>query len=351
MTHPAGPPDPPHKRRARYAGTHPKRFEEKYKELFAEQYPDIVPHVLAKGRTPAGQHVPVMVEEILQVLGPAAGERAVDATLGFGGHAQRLLERIAPGGRLLGLDADPIELPRTEARLRRLGFGEEVLVTRRTNFAGLRAAIDGLGWSDGADLLLADLGVSSMQIDNPARGFTFGAEGPLDMRMNPNRGLPASRWLERAATAEVEGVLAENADEPFAAEIARALDEARGSLLTTQDLAGAVRAAVSGLAREDEVDSSVRRVFQALRIEVNDEFGALDALLRALPWCLRPGGRAAILTFHSGEDRRVKKAFAAGERDGTWAAVAPEVIRPSGRERHENPRSKPAKLRWARRPA
>lgn len=216
MTHPAGPPDPPHKRRARYAGTHPKRFEEKYKELFAEQYPDIVPHVLAKGRTPAGQHVPVMVEEILQVLGPAAGERAVDATLGFGGHAQRLLERIAPGGRLLGLDADPIELPRTEARLRRLGFGEEVLVTRRTNFAGLRAAIDGLGWSDGADLLLADLGVSSMQIDNPARGFTFGAEGPLDMRMNPNRGQPASALVARSTAEQLAAMLRENADEPRA---------------------------------------------------------------------------------------------------------------------------------------
>src|SRR5512140_2300451 len=188
MTRPPDDSRPPHKRRPRYPGTHPRRFEEKYKELAAEKYPEIVPHVLAKGRTPAGQHVPIMVEEILEALAPAPGERAVDATLGYGGHARRLLERISPGGRLLGLDVDPLELPRTEARLRALGFGEDALVVRRSNFAGLPAALAALGWDDGADLVLADLGVSSMQIDDPARGFTFGADGPLDMRMNPHRG-------------------------------------------------------------------------------------------------------------------------------------------------------------------
>ena len=340
-------PTPEHRRRPRYRGTHPRRFEEKYKELAAEQYPDIVPHVLAKGRTPAGQHVPILVEEVLSVLAPAPGERAVDATLGWGGHARRLLERIVPGGTLLGLDADPLELPRTEERLRKAGFGEDALVVRRSNFAGLRAALAAQGWSDGADVVLADLGVSSMQIDDPKRGFTFGADGPLDMRMNPNRGLSAADWLARTDAATLARVLRDNADEPHAEAVAEALVAAGGALRTTAALAERVRAAVAGLAKEDEVDGSVRRVFQALRIEVNDEFGALDALLRDLPACVRPGGRVAILTFHSGEDRRVKKSFVAGERAGLWARIAPEVIRPSGRERHDNPRSKPAKMRWA----
>ncbi len=342
-------PSPSHKRRPRYRGTHPRRFDEKYKELAAEQYPEIVPHVLAKGRTPAGQHVPIMVAEILATLAPAAGERGVDATLGWGGHAQRLLERLSPGGRLLGLDADPIELPRTEARLRRLGFGESVFTAKRTNFAGLHAALAATGWSEGADLVLVDLGVSSMQLDDPARGFTFAADGPLDMRMNPARGLSAAQWLGRASVQQLAGVLTDQADEPFAERIAEALVAAGGALTTTQALAAAVRQALADQVDEDAADSSVRRVFQALRIEVNDEFGALDALLRQLPACLRAGGRVAILTFHSGEDRRVKRAFVAGERDGVYASVAPEVIRASAQERYDNPRSRSAKLRWARR--
>jgi 16S rRNA (cytosine1402-N4)-methyltransferase len=346
------PPDdssPRPRRRPRYRGTHPVRFEDKYKELAAERYPDIVPHVLAKGRTPAGQHVPIMVEEILEALAPAPGQRGVDATLGWGGHAQRLLERLAPGGRLLGLDADPIELPRTEERLRRLGFGDDVLGVKRTNFAGLRAALSAAGWQDGADVVLADLGVSSMQLDNPARGFTFGAEGPLDMRMNPGRGISAAAWLERATPAALARVLAENADEPHAEHIAESLAERRGTLGTTQALAAAVRQALLGHVSGDEAELGVRRVFQALRIEVNDEFSALDALLRDLPSCLRPGGRVAVLTFHSGEDRRVKHAFADGKRDGAYADAARDVIRASSVERHDNPRSRSAKLRWARR--
>ena len=342
-------PGQPHKRRPRYRGTHPRRFDEKYKELAPEQYPDIVPHVLAKGRTPAGQHVPIMVEEVLEALAPSPGERAVDATLGYGGHAQRLLERLRPGGRLLGLDVDPHELPRTEERLRKLGFGEDELVVRRSNFAGLPAALASVGWEDGADIVLADLGVSSMQIDNPARGFTFGADGPLDMRMNPGRGLPAAAWLERASPAKLAAALRDNADEPHADRIAAELSDRSGEVHTTQALAAAVREALAGTVSHDDADQSVRRVFQALRIEVNEEFAALDTLLRTLPVCLRPGGRAVFLTFHSGEDRRVKHAFSQGERDGAYASVAREVVRASATERRDNPRSKPAKLRWARR--
>jgi 16S rRNA (cytosine1402-N4)-methyltransferase len=340
---------PPHQRRPRYPRTHPRRFEEKYKELAPERYPEIVPHVLARGRTPAGQHVPILVEEVLAALAPRPGEHGVDATVGWGGHAQRLLERLAPGGQLLALDADPAELPRTEARLRRLGHDETVLIARRTNFAGLRAALDSAGWHDGADFVLADLGVSSMQLDNPARGFSFKDDGPLDMRMNPNRGLSAARWLERATVEGLAAVLRDYSDEPFAADLAQALVARRGALTTTQALATAVREALAGRTREAEAERSVRRVFQALRIEVNDEFGALDALLRQLPGCLRPGARVALITFHSGEDRRVKRAFAQGERDGVYADVSRDLVRASAEEQRANPRSRAAKLRWARR--
>ena len=349
MTHPPDDSAPSHRRRPRYRGTHPRRFEEKYKELAAEQFPELVAHVLAKGITPAGQHVPIMVEAVLEVLAPQPGERAVDATLGWGGHAGRLLARLVPGGQLLGLDADPLELPRTEARLRRLGFEEHTFFAKRSNFAGMRAALDALGWVDGADIVLADLGVSSMQIDNPVRGFSYATDGPLDMRMNPERGLSAAAWLERASVAALATTLADHADEPFAEVIATQLAAHRGQLTTTQALAFAVRQALECHAREDAIEQSVRRVFQALRIEVNDELGALDALLRQLQYCLRPGGRAAILTFHSGEDRRVKHAFEQGERDGTYIAISTDVIRASAEERYANPRSRSAKLRWARR--
>lgn len=339
-------PAPKHRRRPRYRGTHPRRFEEKYKERAAERYPEIVPHVRAKGRTPAGQHVPVLVDEVLEALAPRPGERGVDATLGWGGHARHLLERIGPGGRLLGLDADPIELPRTEARLRALGYGEDRFVARRTNFAGLRAALFAAGWGDGVDFVLADLGVSSMQLDDPARGFTFADDGPLDMRMNPNRGATAAAWIARASPEQLAGALRDHADEPHAERIAEAIAARRGAIDTTRALADVVRAALAGR-DEEAVDLALRRTFQALRIAVNDEFGALDALLRELPDCLRPGGRAALLTFHSGEDRRVKHAFARGRRDGVYADAARDVIRPSPRETRDNPRARPAKLRWA----
>lgn len=347
MTEPPDEPRPPHQRRPRYRGTHPRRFEEKYKERAAEQYPGIVQHVRAKGRTPAGQHVPIMVDEVLRALSPAPGERGVDATLGYGGHARRLLERLLPGGRLLGLDVDPVELPRTEARLRDQGFDESVLVTRRSNFAGLPAALSMMGWADGVDVLLADLGVSSMQIDDPSRGFTFGDDGPLDMRMNPGRGASAAVWLERVSRERLVAVLRDHSDEPHAEAIADALMARRGELRTTRALADAVRDALAGGRGGEDADASVRRVFQAVRIEVNDELGALEAFLRELPHCLRPGGRVAILSFHSGEDRRVKQAFRQGERVGTYSIVAPDVIRATGQERRDNPRSKPAKMRWA----
>ncbi len=336
----------PHKRRPRYRGTHPRRFDEKYKELAPDEYPELIEHVKGRGMTPAGQHVPILVDEVLDVLAPKPGERGVDCTLGFGGHARRFLEKIAPNGELLALDADPIELPKTVARLAKLGFDERVLHAVRTNFAGVAAALASLGWSDGVDFAFADLGLSSMQIDDPSRGFTFKVDGPLDMRMNPSRGISAAQWLAKATQAELERVLADNSDEPHAERIARALDLRRGDLRTTRELADLVRGALGPRIDEDERELCVRRVFQALRIEVNDEFGVLDALLRELPSLLRSGGRAAILGFHSGEDRRVKKAFERGAREGLYSSISDEVIRPSPDERRANPRSSPAKLRW-----
>jgi 16S rRNA (cytosine1402-N4)-methyltransferase len=334
----------PHKRRARYSGKNPRRFEEKYKEHQPERYAQTVAKVLASGKTPAGMHRPVMVAEVLEALALQPGEVAVDCTLGFGGHAQELLARILPGGRLLGLDTDPVELPKTEARLRGLGFGADVFVARRSNFAGLPQAL----WEaeiQGVDVLLADLGVSSVQLDDPARGFSVKNEGPLDMRMNPQRGQPASALLERIGPAALQILLTENADEPHSAELAPAL--AGKSFATTTALAKAVEAALPRLNKEDVADS-VRRVFQALRIAVNDEFSALETFLRNLPACLNPGGRAAVLSFHSGEDRRVKKSFEAGLREGIYAEIS-DALRPRAEERRANPRSAPAKLRWAKR--
>jgi 16S rRNA (cytosine1402-N4)-methyltransferase len=335
----------PHRRRPRYSGKYPRRFSEKYKELDPEKHPETIAKVLASGKTPAGSHVPIMVGEILAALDPKPGELAVDCTLGHGGHAQEILQRIQPGGRLLGLDADPIELPRTESRLRAEGFGEDLLVVRKTNFAGIQAALASLG-ADGADMILADLGVSSMQLDNPARGFTSKHAGPLDMRMNPAKGISASTWLERITPENLAEILRDNSDEPHAEILASAL--AGRAFSSTVDLADAIRKAIPQRP-EMEVKKSVARVFQAIRIEVNEEFAALDALLRSLPFSLRLGGRVAILTFHSGEDRRVKKAFQAGQREGHYSEITRDVIRASPTECHANPRSTSAKLRWARR--
>jgi len=334
-------PTEPHRRRPRYKGKNPRQFDEKYKERDPGKYGDTVAKVLASGKTPAGAHRPIMVGEILAQLALQPGNVVADCTLGYGGHSEAILRRIIPGSRLLGLDQDPIELPKTEARLRGLGFGVEQFTAYRTNFAGLPKVLAAESLP-GVDCILADLGVSSMQIDDPVRGFSMKLDGPLDMRMNPQRGESAARLLEKTDAAILSHLLRENADEPHAEPIACAL--AGHKFDSTMALANAIRAA---LPQVKDVDLSVRRVFQALRISVNSEFSALDTFLRNLHSCLNPGGRVAILTFHSGEDRRVKKAFAAGLRDGLYAAISDEVIRPTSQERHANPRSISAKLRWA----
>ncbi len=337
-------------RRPRYPGKNPRHFAEKYKEHQPDRYADDVAKVLDRGQTPAGMHRPIMVKEILEVLGPRPGEIAVDATLGHGGHASELLAAVQPGGRLIGVDADPIELPRTEVRLRSLGFPSESVVIRRMNFAGL-ARFLATEAPEGADVLLADLGLSSMQIDDPSRGFTFKSDGPLDMRMNPDRGVPAAELLSKLGVTGLARLLAENSDEPRAVELAEAILLAHAStpLTTTRALASVVRTACTRFPRQpdDATEDTLRRVFQALRIAVNDEFAALESFLRSLPTCLKPGGRVAILTFHSGEDRRVKAAFKKGLAEGTYASISPEIVRASSEERRANPRSTSAKLRFA----
>jgi 16S rRNA (cytosine1402-N4)-methyltransferase len=337
------PDNPPRQRRVRYKGTHPRRFEEKYKELSPDHHADELEKVVARGHTAAGTHRPIMVGEILEALAPKPGEVALDATLGYGGHTQALLPFLLPGGRLVGVDVDPLELPRTETRLRDLGFGEDVLTMRRMNFAGLpRLKAE----SGGFDVVLADLGVSSMQIDNPARGFTWKAEGPLDLRLNPQRGRSAADLLVILDEGALADLLVQNSDEPHAVAIARAVHGQ--TIRTTRDLADCVRAALrADRLDDDEAKKALQRTFQALRIAVNDELTVLDQFLSLLPGCMNPGGRVAILTFHSGEDRRVKKSFLQGLRDGIYAEVAPEPIRASPEERRSNPRSTSAKLRWA----
>lgn len=350
MTDNAATPQPPnapaHKRRQRYSGKNPRKFHEKYKELQPERYASDIAKIVQSGKTPAGMHRSIMVLEILEVLAPKPGDIAVDCTLGYGGHAREILARIRPGGKLIGLDVDPLELPRTEARLRESGFGEDVFVPVRSNFAGLPQALAQLGIT-GADVILADLGVSSMQLDNPERGFTYKESGPLDMRMNPSRGEPASQFLTHVSEDKLARLFEENSDEPHARVIAQAI-KSSPPLTTTRDLAQLIRSTLTARhVNREEAELSVRRVFQALRITVNDEFSALETFLRYLPQCLTPGGRVAILTFHSGEDRRVKKSFQAGERDGTYSAAAPEVIRATADEIRANPRASSAKLRWA----
>lgn len=340
------------RRRPRYSGNHPRRFSEKYKELNASRYPETVAQVLAAGKTPAGMHRPICLAEILELFQLKPGMAVVDATLGYGGHARAMLECIQPGGLLVGLDTDPLELPKTEARLRAAGIAAEALRVHHSNFAALPRilAADGV---EGVDCILADLGCSSMQLDNPERGFSFKHDGPLDLRMNPRKGLPATEWLGKQDQDGLARMLVENADEPRAEAIAAQIiaQQSREPLATTGALAKVVREALSAVGKfsEAEQKATLQRVFQAVRIAVNDEFSALETFLRFLPSCLKPGGCVAVLTFHSGEDRRVKKFFQASRQNGLYEAIADEPVRPSAAEIQSNPRAASAKLRWARR--
>lgn len=341
------------KRRPRYKGTHPRQFHEKYKELNPERYAEDIAKIMERGVTPAGMHRPICLDEILEQLKVEPGDTVVDATMGYGGHSRALLEKVLPSGRLIAFDQDPLERPKTEQRLREFLNSQnappESLVVGGINFSHawnfLRS--QGLG---GVDAVLADLGLSSMQIDTPERGFSYKVEAPFDLRMNPLTGAPASELMKTLSAEEIRVLLVENADEPHAEQIAALLAKDRPQ--TTTAVATTVTKAIdqwSAKVREKEGTTPIRRVFQAFRIAVNDEYGVLERFLEDIPRYLNPGGRVAILSFHSGEDRRVKKSFQRFEREGIYREVAQELIRPSAAEQRANPRSSSAKLRWARR--
>ncbi len=334
-------------RRPRYQGRNPRNFEDKYKEHQADLYPDDVSKVIGRGQTPAGMHRPIMVSEILHALELIPGSVVVDCTLGYGGHAGEMLAAIQPGGRFFGVDADPLELPKTEMRLRASVDSKASIDIRRMNFAGM-AAFLATEAPEGVDALLADLGVSSMQLDDPKRGFSFKVDGPLDMRMNPNRGLSASGLLSTLNSSQLSALLVEHSDEPNPDATAQSIvnSHAKKPIETTLALVAAIRLTTTRLTVEDS-DLTVRRVFQSLRIAVNDELQTLDALLRQLPFFMKSGGRVAILTFHSGEDRRVKASFKQGFLDGHYRSISREVIRASPAEQRSNARSSAAKLRIA----
>ena len=341
----------PHKRRVRYSGTHPKRFEEKYKELNPEKYAADVQHILDKGHTPAGMHISIMVQEILDFLDIQTGQVGLDATLGYGGHTRAMLQKLNGQGHIYGLDVDPIESAKTEKRLRDAGFGADILTVRLQNFADIDQVVADTG--EKFDFVLADLGVSSMQIDNPTRGFSYKVDGPLDLRLNPEKGVSGAERLLELNRKEIEHMLIENADEPYAEQIAANIMKWRymcRPIERTTQLRDCIAEALAFLPKYEQkeaVKKSCQRCFQAIRIDINSEFEVLYAFLEKLPSVLKPGGKAAILTFHSGEDRLVKKAFQTFNRMGIYSEVARDVIRPSAEECMKNSRAKSTKMRWA----
>lgn len=306
--------------------------------------------------TPAGDHRPVLLEDVLRILAPTEGAIAVDCTLGAGGHARAILERLGPTGRLIALECDLGELERTRAKLTDLG---PRLRTHHANFADLPTVLAAEQLS-AVDLIFADLGMSSMQLDDPIRGFSYVRDGPLDMRMNRAGGATAAQVLQRMSAEQIAEALRVFGDEPNADEIAAAIVARRGRerLKTTAQLASVVGAAIAqpvsrsgGWRLRDRRGQwhihPAARTFQTLRILVNRELDNLDRLLEVVPTCLRTGGRVGIISFHSGEDRLVKTAFRDCFRAGLYSSVASEPCQSGEAERRDNPRSRSAKLRWA----
>lgn len=339
-----------HKRRVRYSGTHPRTYKEKYKEHQPEKYADTISKVISKGSTPAGMHISIMVKEILDFIDIKPGQQGLDATLGYGGHTKEMLKCLNGKGHIYGLDVDPIESAKTKERLEKQGFGEDVLTVKLMNFKDIDKVAEETGKFD---FILADLGVSSMQIDNPDRGFSYKVEGPLDLRLNPQKGISAAERIRNISAEELTGMLIENADEPYAEEIADAVvtRQKRGEkIVTTKYLQRVIEEALSFLPKGEQkeaVKKSCQRTFQALRIDVNQEYEVLYEFLEKLPRVLASGGRVAILTFHSGEDRLVKKSFKRFLKEGEYAEVSKDVIRPSQEECVKNPRARSTKMRWA----
>lgn len=340
----------PHKRRVRYKGKYPRNYKEKYKELNPEKYQDTIEKVIRKGSTPAGMHISIMVKEIIDFLQIKPGQTGFDATLGYGGHTKAMLECLRGQGHMYATDVDPIESAKTKKRLADAGFGEDILTIRLQNFCTIDEIAKEAG---GFDFVLADLGVSSMQIDNPDRGFSFKVDGPLDLRLNPEKGISAAERLAQIDEGELAGMLWENSDEPYAEELAHAIvpERKHGKPIdTTTRLREVIEETLSFLPekeKKDTVKKTCQRTFQALRIDVNNEFEVLYEFMEKLPGALKPGGRAAILTFHSGEDKLVKKALKQGYKEGIYSEIANDVVRPSAEECAQNGRARSTKMRWA----
>ncbi len=340
----------PHKRRVRYNGKYPKTFKDKYKEHQPEKYSETISRVIQKGSTPAGMHISICVDEILAFFKIKPGQTGLDATLGYGGHAKVMMKELNMKGHLYALDVDPVELPKTKDRLENLGYGKEILTTKELNFSRIDELTDEAGLFD---FVLADLGVSSMQIDNPERGFSYKTEGPLDLRMNPEKGTSAANRLIRITQPELEGMLIENADEPHAGVISKAIvaEIKKGIYIKTtlqlQEIISETLQFLPNATRVQDIKKSCQRTFQALRIDVNEEFEALYDFLEKLPDVLSPGGKVAILSFHSGEDRLVKKSFKRLLRAGVYSEISPEIIRPTFEEQRLNSRARSTKMRWA----
>ena len=339
-----------HKRRVRYKGKYPRNYKEKYKELNPEKYQDTIEKVIRKGSTPAGMHISIMVREIIDFLKIKPGQTGFDATLGYGGHTKAMLECLKGQGHMYATDVDPIESAKTKKRLADAGFGEDILTIRLQNFCTIDEIAKEAG---GFDFVLADLGVSSMQIDNPDRGFSFKVDGPLDLRLNPEKGISAAERLAQIDEDELAGMLWENSDEPYAEELAHAIvtERKHGKPIdTTTRLREVIEETLSFLPekeKKDTVKKTCQRTFQALRIDVNNEFEVLYEFMEKLPGALKPGGRAAILTFHSGEDKLVKKALKQGYKEGIYFEIANDVVRPSAEECAQNGRARSTKMRWA----
>ncbi len=342
-----------HKRRKRYGGTHPKRFGQKYKERNPGKYPEMQKHLRAKGKTPAGTHVPIMVEEVIGLLKPEAGMVVADCTIGYGGHANAFMNCLGAEGKLVGFDVDSNELEKTKARL----AGKETpLVVYNKNFAGIASVMGELG-IEGFDIIFADLGVSSMQVDDPSRGISYKNKGPLDMRMDSRLAQTGMDILEQLSQEQLSQGLWELSDEPDHAEIAAAIVRQRKVSPITQTsqlirLVFDVKRLTIKQWKQQQMKKfntlhPAARTFQALRIMVNDELGVLKELLRIAPDCLKAGGRIGFLSFHSGEDRLVKQSFKEGHKLGIYKAIAKSPIRPRVNEIRANPRSSSAKFRWA----
>lgn len=340
------------KRRVRYKGTHPKKFNEKYKEHNPEKYKEDIEKIIDKGNTPAGMHISICVNEIIDFFMIEPGQIGLDATLGYGGHTVKMLEQLKGKGHIYGLDVDPIEIEKTKQRIDDKGYGD-LFTGINTNFKNIdQVAKD----NEKFDFVLADLGVSSMQIDDPSRGFSFKTDSLLDLRLNQRKGIPVYKKIQTMSYHYLKNILVEYSDEHYADKIAKEIvkcNQSNNPIETTFQL----KQIISMIIENDKtvpfnnrdfiLKKTCQRTFQAFRIDINKEYDVLYEFLEKLPEILKPGGKVAILTFHSGEDRLVKKAFKEHYNLGLYDSISRNVIRPSSEECFRNPRASSTKMRWA----